>query len=149
MPSTSSKRGVCIYEEHMAGQQGEAMRRLCGWNAENGVRVLEVGGFPVVAADWKHEGELEAFMSARRDLRRAAAERGIISVQHPHPQGTVFGRHGTFPTHRRRSVAITPASDNVLVKGFDILSVHTEDDPMILSDHRMLVCRLRAKDRSI
>ena len=59
------------------------------------------------------------------------------------------GRHGTFPTHRRRRVAITPAIDNVLVKGFDILSVRTEDDSMILSDHRMLVCRLRAKDRSI
>jgi len=75
----------------ISSNPGEAMRRLCGWNAENGVRVLEVGGFPVVAADWKHEGELEAFMSARPDLRRAAAGKGIISVQHPHLRGTVFG----------------------------------------------------------
>ena len=40
----------------ISSNPGEAMRRLCGWNAENGVRVLEVGGFPVVAADWQHEG---------------------------------------------------------------------------------------------
>ena len=59
------------------------------------------------------------------------------------------GGHGTFPTHRRRRVAITPAIDNVLVKGFDILSVRTEDDPMILSDHRMLVCRLRVRTRKV
>ena len=75
----------------ISSNPGEAMRRLCGWSEANGLRVLEVGGIQVVAADWKHEGELEAFLSARRDLRRAAAERGIISVQHPHPQGTVFG----------------------------------------------------------
>jgi endonuclease/exonuclease/phosphatase (EEP) superfamily protein YafD len=55
------------------------------------------------------------------------------------------GAFGTFLTHRRRNTAFTPAIDNVLVKGFDILSVRTEDDSMILSDHRMLVCRLRAK----
>ena len=58
------------------------------------------------------------------------------------------GAFGTFLTHRRRNTAFTPAIDNVLVKGFDILSVHTDDDSMILSDHRMLVCRLRAKART-
>ena len=50
---------------------------------------------------------------------------------------------GTFLTHRRRKTAYTPAIDNLLVKGFDILSVRTGDDSMMLSDHRMLVCRLR------
>ena len=55
------------------------------------------------------------------------------------------GAFGTFLTHRRRNTAFTPAIDNVLVKGFDILSVRTDDDSMFLSDHRMLVCRLRPK----
>ena len=49
---------------------------------------------------------------------------------------------GTFFTHRRRNTAFTPAIDNVLVKGFDVLSARTADDAMILSDHRVLVCRL-------
>ena len=49
-----------------------------------------------------------------------------------------------FANMRHRNTAFTPAIDNVLVKGFDILSVHTDDDSMLLSDHRMLVCRLRA-----
>lgn len=68
-----------------------AMRRLCGWNGEFGVRAMTVRGIPIVAADWKREGELEAFLSTRPELRRAAVEKGIVSVQHPHLQGTVFG----------------------------------------------------------
>lgn len=52
------------------------------------------------------------------------------------------GRLGLFLTHRRRDTSFTPAIDNVLVKGFDVLSVRTEDDSMMFSDHRMLVCRL-------
>ncbi len=75
----------------IAFDPGAAMRRLCGWSAEIGVRGLVVAGVPVVAADWKREGELEAFMASRPDLRRAAASKGIVTVQHPHPQGTVFG----------------------------------------------------------
>ena len=55
------------------------------------------------------------------------------------------GGLGMFLTHRRRKTSFTPAIDNLLVKGFDILSVRTGDDSMILSDHRMLVCRLRAR----
>ena len=51
-------------------------------------------------------------------------------------------RHGSFFTHRRRDSSFTPAIDNVLVKGFDVLSVRTADDSMLLSDHRILVCRL-------
>ena len=54
-------------------------------------------------------------------------------------------RSWDFANMRRRNTAFTPAIDNVLVKGLDILSVHTDDDSMILSDHRMFVCRLRAK----
>ena len=75
----------------ISSDPGAAMRRLCGWSAEAGVRALSVVGVPVVAADWKREGDLEAFMALRPDLRRAAVGRGIVSVQHPHPQGTVFG----------------------------------------------------------
>ena len=67
-----------------------AMKRLCGWSAKTGVRTMTVRGMPVVAADWKREGELESFMSLRPDLRRAAV-RGLVTVQHIHPQGTVFG----------------------------------------------------------
>ena len=56
------------------------------------------------------------------------------------------GKFGTFLTHRRRNTSFTPAIDNVLVKGFDILSVRTEDNSMTFSDHRMLVCRLVKAD---
>ncbi len=69
---------------------GAAMKRICGWSGEIGVRALSVCGVPLVAADWKREGELEAFLSSRPDLRRAAV-RWLVSTQHPHPQGTVFG----------------------------------------------------------
>ena len=53
--------------------------------------------------------------------------------------GTGFG---CFLTHRRRDTSFTPAIDNLLVKGFDVLSVRTDDNAMLLSDHRILVCRL-------
>ena len=56
-----------------------------------------------------------------------------------------FGRFGRLNTHRRRRISATPAIDNVLVKGFDILEADTADDALLLSDHRLLVCRLRAK----
>ena len=64
-----------------------AVKRLCGWSDAFGVRALVVKGVAFVAADWRHEGELEQFLFARPDLRRAKA---IVSVQHPHPAGTVF-----------------------------------------------------------
>jgi len=51
-------------------------------------------------------------------------------------------RFGCFLTHRRRDTSFTPAIDNLLVKGFDVLSVRTDDNAMLLSDHRILVCRL-------
>ena len=88
IPAEEKKRNGNLL---ISSAPGESMRRLCGWSTESGFRMLTVGGIPVVAADWKHEGELEAFMYARPDLRRAAVENGIIFVQHPHPQGTVFG----------------------------------------------------------
>ena len=50
---------------------------------------------------------------------------------------------GRFRTHRRRDACYTTAIDNVFVKGFDILDAWTDDDPMFLSDHRILLCRLR------
>ena len=53
------------------------------------------------------------------------------------------GAFGAFPTHRRRKVELTPCIDNVFVKGFDILGAWTGDDSLVLSDHRMLLCRLR------
>ena len=64
-----------------------AMKRVCGWSGEFGVRSLEVKGVALVAADWRNEGELERFLSTRPDLRTAEA---IVAVQHPHPAGTVF-----------------------------------------------------------
>lgn len=53
---------------------------------------------------------------------------------------STFGR---FRTHRRRDTSYTTAIDNVFVKGFDILDAWTDDDSMLLSDHRILLCRLR------
>lgn len=55
---------------------------------------------------------------------------------------STFGR---FRTHRRRDTSYTTAIDNVFVKGFDILDAWTDDDSMLLSDHRVLLCRLRPK----
>jgi len=52
------------------------------------------------------------------------------------------GDFGRFNTHRRRKMAITPAIDNVLVRGLTIRGVETADDALELSDHRMLVVRL-------
>ena len=53
------------------------------------------------------------------------------------------GEFGTFNTHRRRRMTITPAIDNVLVRGLSICGVETADDELELSDHRMLVVRLQ------
>lgn len=53
------------------------------------------------------------------------------------------GAFGTFNTHRRRRMEITPAIDNVLVRGLSICAVQTADDELELSDHRMLVVQLR------
>lgn len=53
-----------------------------------------------------------------------------------------FGSFGVFNTHRRRRTALTPAIDNVFVKGFRIRGVRTADDALALSDHRLVICRL-------
>lgn len=52
---------------------------------------------------------------------------------------------GRFRTHRRRETLYTTAIDNIFVKGFDILDAWTDDDSMLLSDHRILLCRLLQK----
>ena len=52
---------------------------------------------------------------------------------------------GRFRTHRRRDTFYTTAIDNIFVKGFDILDAWTDDDSMLLSDHRILLCRLLQK----
>ena len=54
-------------------------------------------------------------------------------------------KFGHFRTHRRRDTSYTTSIDNVFVKGFDILDAWTDDDSMLLSDHRILLCRLRPK----
>lgn len=53
---------------------------------------------------------------------------------------------GRFRTHRKRWTSFNTAIDNVFVRGFDILDAWTDDDSMLLSDHRILVCRLRPSD---
>ena len=58
-------------------------------------------------------------------------------------KATNSGRFGVFRTHRRRNTGYTTAIDNVLVKGFEILGTWTADDAMLLSDHRILACRLK------
>lgn len=57
--------------------------------------------------------------------------------------GANFSRFGTFPTHRRRSFAATPAIDNVFVRGFELTDVAVGDPSLSLSDHRPLVCTLK------
>lgn len=61
--------------------------------------------------------------------------------------GANFGRFGTFPTHRRRSFAVTPAIDNVFVRGFEFADVAVGDPSLSLSDHRPLVCTLKQLER--
>ena len=58
--------------------------------------------------------------------------------------GFAMANDGRLFTHRRRNTAYTPAIDNVLVKGFDVISARTADDSMLLSDHRILLCRMMA-----
>lgn len=52
------------------------------------------------------------------------------------------GSFGSFPTHRRRQVQMTPAIDNIFVRGWRIVGVSVADWPLTLSDHRPLLCRL-------
>lgn len=61
--------------------------------------------------------------------------------------GANFSRFGTFPTHRRRSFAATPAIDNVFVRGFKFTDVAVGDPSLSLSDHRPLVCTLKQLER--
>ena len=55
------------------------------------------------------------------------------------------GSFGELRTHRKRKTSFTPAIDDVLVKGFDIVRAFTFDDACRLSDHRMLVADLEFK----
>ena len=63
-----------------------------------------------------------------------------------HPQTAIAaangGAFGSFPTHRRRQVQMTPAIDNIFVRGWRIVDAHASDWPLTLSDHRPLLCRL-------
>ena len=49
---------------------------------------------------------------------------------------------GHFPTHRRRKLGLTPAIDNVFVRGLRIVEVCLGDYALSLSDHRPLAVRL-------
>ena len=60
--------------------------------------------------------------------------------------GANFSHFGTLPTHRRRSFALTPAIDNVFVRGFEFTDVAVGDPSLSLSDHRPLVCTLKPID---
>ena len=65
---------------------------LIGSGREFGIRSFDVNGVGVIAVDWKHEGELEAYMADRPGLRDPS--KPLIVIQHPHPRGTVFGATG-------------------------------------------------------
>ncbi len=58
------------------------------------------------------------------------------------------GAFGVFNTHRRRRMEITPAIDNVLVRGLTICAVQTADDEFEFSDHRMLVVRIGLDEKA-
>jgi endonuclease/exonuclease/phosphatase family metal-dependent hydrolase/predicted phosphodiesterase len=77
------------------------------------------------------------FNIARLDEYRVFTDAGFKMAN-----ASSFGR---FRTHRKRYTTFSTAIDNVMVKGFDILDAWTEDDSMLLSDHRILLCRLRIK----
>ena len=83
----SPDRKASDHDKLIISDPGPSMKRLCGWSGDFGLRALKVKGVALVAADWRHEGELEQFLSTRPDLRGAEA---IVAVQHPHPAGTVF-----------------------------------------------------------
>lgn len=53
---------------------------------------------------------------------------------------------GCFRTHRKRCSSFSTAVDNIFVKGFDVLDAWTDDDSMLFSDHRILLCRLRMRN---
>jgi len=93
--------------------------------------VEEFGGLRnvIIAGDFNVscEGEFSPFAAAGFAMANASA----------------FGR---LRTHRRRDTSYTTAIDNVFAKGFDILDAWTDDDSMLLSDHRILLCRLRPKE---
>ena len=88
----------------------------------------EFGGLRnvIIAGDFNvsHEEEFSSF-----------AEKGFAMAN--------ASSFGCFRTHRRRDTSYTTAIDNVFVKGFDILDAWTDDDTMLLSDHRILLCRLK------
>ena len=48
---------------------------------------------------------------------------------------------GSFPTHRRRKLGLTPAIDNVFVRGLRIVEACLGDYALSLSDHRPLAVR--------
>ena len=73
-------------------RERERDQLLIGSGRAFGIRSFDVNGVNVIAADWKHEGELEAYMTAHPELRDPS--RPLIVIQHPHPKGTVFGADG-------------------------------------------------------
>ena len=52
---------------------------------------------------------------------------------------------GSIPTHRRRAAGLTPAIDNVFVRGLGIADACVGDYALALSDHRPLVVRLTCR----
>ena len=113
-PATLVQTHLDLVEDLRAGQMSRLVKEFGALP-----RVIVAGDFNVARAE-----EFAPFATAGFQMANAAA----------------FGR---FRTHRRRDAYYTTAIDNVLVKGFDVLDAWTDDDPMFLSDHRILLCRLR------
>lgn len=73
-------------------RERERDRLLIGSGRVFGIRSFDVNGVNVVAADWKHEGELESHMAAHPELRDPS--KPLVVIQHPHPKETLFGASG-------------------------------------------------------
>ena len=91
-----------------------AMKRVCGWSGEFGVRALEVKGVALVAADWRHEGELEKFLSTRPDLRKtgrvarlasSSSRSGTSAISALGSAATRMSRRRTLPRARQSTGA--------------------------------------------
>ena len=102
-------------------------------------RKVQLAELLEMAAPWRHAIISGDFNIAGANELSLFADGGFSMANH--------GRFGALPTHRRRRTSFTPAIDNVLVKGFDIVSAWLGDESMVLSDHRIFAVRLKPKDK--
>lgn len=85
----SAERRKADCQRLICADPSRALGEILGIAGGVGIRATTVRGIGIVAADWKHEGELEDFLLAHPEVRPTG--RPFVCLQHPHPAGTVFG----------------------------------------------------------